>query len=367
MKKNHDEELEESESEDSDSDSEDSDSDSEDSDSSYSSEYSDLDSSEYSDLDSSEEADDTEIKLKVRVLSWNINGGTQRGKSERRNLYVPEVVRIVDPDVLLLQEVPSEKIMKMLAPYGIIPRCKEKNNRKYRSVYTRPIEKRREKKHEKLKTIKKAKKRKGKEARILYDSKLFEKLAPVKLDRHIAKAFPDQEKVKGKKLKKDRVAIVRLRHKKTGKVIVFLSFHNIRHGGTKLVTGFCEIVRMIAKHEKLPVVVGADLNYKEDFSSAASSVHVHVPKYDLTKRRSSGSKGKIDFFLHSSPSTGVVPVKIEGSVSALDVFPRDDRTDNRFHLQKMRKCNRKHSVGEYSASLNHDPLRYRLTVIWEPA
>ena len=117
MKKNHDEELEESESEDSDSDSEDSDS----------------DFSEYSDLDSSEEADDAEIKL--QVLSWNINGGGQKGKSERRNLYVPEVVRIVDPDVLLLQEVPSEKIMKMLMPtYGIIPRCKKKNNRKYRSV-----------------------------------------------------------------------------------------------------------------------------------------------------------------------------------------------------------------------------------------
>ena len=174
----------------------------------------------------------------------------------------------------------------------------------------------------------------------------------MKLDRHVAKAFPDQEKVERKKLEKlfkDRVAIVRLRHKVTKKVIMFLSFHNIRYG-KKLATGFCKIVRMIAEHKKLPVVVGADLNCKaKDFSSAASRVHVHVPKYDLTKRRSSGSKGKIDFFLHSSPSTGVVPVKIEGSVSALDVFPRDDRTDNRFHLQKMRKCNRKHSVGEYIA------------------
>ena len=184
----------------------------------------------------------------------------------------------------------------------------------------------------------------------------------MKLDRHVAKAFPDQKKAEEKKLKKlfqNRVAIVRLRHKETGKVIVFLSFHNIQHG-KKLATGFCEIVRMIAEHKKLPVVVGADLNCKaKDFSSAAS---VYVPKYDLTDRRSSGSKGKIDFFLHSSPSTGVV--KITGSVSALDVFPCDD-TDNdfRFHLLNMRKrTNRKYSVHEYSASLNHDPLLCKLTV-----
>ena len=101
MKKNHDEEeLEESESE------------------SSSEESKPESSSEESESESSSEADDAEIKL--QVLSWNINGGGQKGNSERRNLYVLEVVRIVNPDVLLLQEVPSEKIMKMPA-YGIIP------------------------------------------------------------------------------------------------------------------------------------------------------------------------------------------------------------------------------------------------------
>ena len=40
--------------------------------------------------------------LKIRVLLWNINGP---GEADPRNLLVPGVVEIVNPDAILLQEI----------------------------------------------------------------------------------------------------------------------------------------------------------------------------------------------------------------------------------------------------------------------
>ena len=50
------------------------------------------------------------ISLEIKVVSWNINGP---GKAEPRNLLVPAVVQKENPDVLLLQEVPSDKIISL--------------------------------------------------------------------------------------------------------------------------------------------------------------------------------------------------------------------------------------------------------------
>ena len=267
------------------------------------------------------------IRLEIKVLSWNINGP---GKAEPRNLLVPAVVLKENPDVLLLQEVRTDKIISL---------C---NSRTYCSVTAG----------------------RSSEARILYYPKLFEELEPKRaVDLHVAKVFAKEgREMRGiEELFRDRVAVVRLRHRPTGKGIVFLSFHNIRTSGDVkgTATGFCEIVQRIAEHEKLPVVAGADLNCK-GFESGKT----RVPEYELTSRR----RSKVDFFLHSStPFPGVVSFK--GSVSALHVFPEDGDETHPYYAV-MRNLRRRHPeymylVADYRSSLDHDPLCDRLRVKWK--
>ena len=273
------------------------------------------------------------ISLEIKVVSWNINGP---GKAEPRNLLVPAVVQKENPDVLLLQEVPSDKIISL---------CNN-NSRTYCSVTAG----------------------KSSEARILYDPILFEVLEPKRaVDLHVAEVFAIEgraremrggQKLGEEELFRDRVAVVRLRHRPTGKGIVFLSFHNIRTSGDVkgTATGFCEIVRRIAEHEKLPVVAGADLNCK-GFRRGKT----RVPEYELlTNRR----RSKVDFFLHSSPFPGVV--SFEGSVSALHVFPEDGEMTHPYQtvMRDLRRRHPEHLVAHYSSSLDHDPLYDRLRVKW---
>ena len=285
--------------------------------------------------------------LEITVLSWNINGP---GEADLRNYLVPHVVSHVNPDVVLLQEVPSDKIINR----HITPQCSKDRGRSYQGVNAG----------------------KRTEARVLYDSRIFELCMPggtssakVDLSGLVAEVFPPQwhretrggQRVSEDELFRDRVAAVRLRHKATGKVIVFMSFHNIRRGGgkdavSKMATGFCQIVSKTAepKHENTLVVAGADLNCGK-FSPGT----VHIPPYIQTPRRS--SLAKVDYCLSACPGS----ISVESHVSALDVFPADDSDSTHQFSQVFRDLQRAHSasnVADYSHCLNHDPLVYTLSI-----
>ena len=64
-------------------------------------------------------------QLELTVLSWNINGP---GLAKHRNRLVPAVVKKVNPDVLLLQETKTDKLILMI---------NEENSYKYKSVEAR--------------------------------------------------------------------------------------------------------------------------------------------------------------------------------------------------------------------------------------
>ena len=57
---------------------------------------------------SSTTASETENLPPTRVLLWNIHGETRRPGTNVRNLLVPRVVQVVNPDILLLQETKTD-------------------------------------------------------------------------------------------------------------------------------------------------------------------------------------------------------------------------------------------------------------------
>ena len=60
---------------------------------------------------SSTTASETENLPPTRVLLWNIHGETRRPGTNVRNLLVPRVVQVVNPDILLLQETKTDKLI----------------------------------------------------------------------------------------------------------------------------------------------------------------------------------------------------------------------------------------------------------------
>ena len=47
----------------------------------------------------------------LRVVSWNICGSTGEGMANIRNQLVPRVIKKINPDVVLLQETKTEKLI----------------------------------------------------------------------------------------------------------------------------------------------------------------------------------------------------------------------------------------------------------------
>ena len=62
-------------------------------------------------------ASETEILPPTRVLLWNIHGETRIPGTEVRNLLVPRVVQVVNPDILLLQETKTDKLVDEIIEY----------------------------------------------------------------------------------------------------------------------------------------------------------------------------------------------------------------------------------------------------------
>lgn len=287
------------------------------------------------------------VKLKATVLSWNLaRGNGPEATAEATNLLVPRIVSHFNPDVLLLQQLPSDqKIIDKITSY-----IYASHKREYQQV--RVLVPATEKKH----------------ARILYDTDVFEvqPAEPPNLHKYVAEVFPAQQRetrheqtMPEERVYEGRMAAVHLRHKETGKVIVFLSFNN--HYPEKIIvekyaTGFCKIVSRMAKDKSMLVLAGADLKC-EDFEPG----NTHVPGYHRRNHK--------DFFLYACPRAITVADKITvtgddpvDAVTAVDIFPDDDSDDDHDFKGVVQDLERSGHTYAYKDSLKHDPLVYKLRV-----
>lgn len=265
----------------------------------------------------------------IVVLSWNING---EDPAAARNVMVSKIVGDINPDVLLLQEVKSEKMVKYIAST-----CSIRWNRSYEYVQAGEKD----------------------EARVLYDPKMFTNLLPseqiqakksMKLEKYVQEVCPASKKLRSGAIVPEveeynnRVAALPLRHNKTGEEIIFMSFHNRKptHEDTKrLAEKFLQIVLTIADKENKLVVVGADFNCKQSTGPGPPC----IPNYDATGRRLSK---KIDYFVFACPGNDTP----NASVVAYDIIPRESTGSSLAYSRE-----------EYNDCLDHDPLVCTLSIV----
>ena len=292
-------------------------------------------------------------RLEIKVMSWNING---RGPAQDRNRLVPLVVREVGPDVLLLQETETDALVT-----GIRSQARGAG-RGYEEVSAGNT----------------------KEARVLYDSKLYEaiplreaRIFPGRRDRGrlslaevLEQSMPQEEQreLRGRaaggmrQLFRRRIAIVGLKRREhelvPGRVMIFMSFHNVNtsQGGEvreKGARGFCQIVQTVRELTGSVVIAGADLNQQMRSDTPT------IPQYKPTSRRSR----IIDYFILASP-----PGRLEHSpVSALDIVAARDDPLNPLHrlvaeLLRPPMSGPAHTIEDYGRAVDHDPLVCNLIV-----
>ena len=262
-----------------------------------------------------------------------------------RNRLVPRVIADINPDVIMLQEIST-----LILRDAITNHCKTIRRR-----YTRIVAGKRT------------------EAMVLYDSKLFEpctqegmpteRAKKVDISAFAQEMFPNEgarELRTGQvdprvRLFSDRAVAVRLRHRATQNVLIFISFHNLytqgRHYRTtreEMASAFCKIVHRMSENEITLVIGGADLNctrrnFYEDIAS--------VPDYDTTDRRA----GKVDYFVWDKPGNITVEGE-EGEEGEEEGDPHPIARDIFNNPEVFRDLGG--NVADYERSLDHDPLVY---------
>ena len=326
-------------------------------------------------------------QLELTVLSWNINGP---GLAKHRNRLVPAVVRQVNPDVLLLQETKTDKLIR---------RINEENSNKYKPFETHKKDESIEthkkdesiethKKDESIETHKKDESietHKKDESRVLYDSSIYEdvtdyKIFPglkkgefISLMEIFEKSIPAEEhprELRGKVKKgmrdlyKDRIAFVGLKRKDPNskrneenlspeKVTIFMSFHNVHTSQgievrEKAAAGFCQIVEKIRDWTGCVVMGGADFNQ----TMTGPLVLLYTP----TLRR---EKKVIDYIILAAP-----PGRVRWpEVTAMDFVGAKEDILNPLH-GLMRDLLRPDggNAPDYDKAIDHDPLVCHLQI-----
>ena len=257
--------------------------------------------------------------LKIKVLSWNIDRNRDpipdfnRGELPLvRKCTISEVVKQVNPDVILLQELKDSTQLNYIT--------QDLNG-----------------------TYKYTKSRDNSESRVIYNSELFQRL---KRNVHSEAIHAVIAAAGNREPYQDRTSSAQLQHRETKEVINFVSFHNARKS-KESASKFCEIISKIFENEESLVVAGVDFNCGEyDFSY----YDTQVPRYAPTGRRK-----VIDFFILKGEPTV--------NVYAVDVFPRDNDHTHAYH-QFFRDLRRQHQFTQrnYSSILDHDPLVCELTL-----
>lgn len=261
---------------------------------------------------------------RLSVLSWNIMGKSRSGLAHARNVLVPKIVGDVNPDVVLLQEIGSTKIVNYIAST-----CSFMWGRLYKYVST----------DKQNGTYVKA-------AGVLYDSHKFMVVPQQEQkDRMNLDPFIPQEQANDavKKDYEERVVAIQLEHKDTKKqIILIMSFHNKNdESSAQLSKMFCQIVSKIAGSKQEMVVAGADLNWKPD-KEDSSVKKTFIPDYEATDRRL--SLDEIDHFILAQHQVN--------AVKALNIIPP---TSPHCEMAYKRK--------EYHDALNHDPLVCELSIV----
>ena len=261
------------------------------------------------------------INLVIKLLSWNIWGSSVGGMAGARNTMVPKVVRYINPDVMLLQETHTDKLVNLIMnsyPGRYMQVCA--GNKK--------------------------------EARVIYDCQRFKGFD---LSMRVRIMFVNELAMENPWIMflppevEHRISIVGLTDKATEKKFIVMSFHNVYRQLTSetLAAKFRQIVHKIAHIEKALVIAGVDFNcgYNSTNGSIPSSWKdsVYIPYYQPTLRRTN----IIDFFVQRNPTN--MPLK--STVYAFDFLQYDWCGDVPQYNQL-----------DYSLALDHDPLVMELTI-----
>ena len=318
------------------------------------------------------------------VLSWNIFGQTHQGYAGCRSHLVPRVLKESGADVLLLQET-KQKSIELKPSYKDL--CVGKED--VRVLYDSDIFEKHEdcevsllnwEKMQQGKKMKKEGKKMQEEGEEMQEEgeetqeeweEMQEEGEEMQEGEEIQEEWEEmQEKgkkmrqegkrmqKKGKKLQEDakkiakRMVAFRLKHRSTGKKIVFMSFHNIRMAGdvlkAKRTKEFCQVVSETAVNEHALVVAGTDLNCEVHSLKLFDAPEcfcgmVRVPEYTMTQRRQKQGKKRIDYFVSAWPDN----ITVEDHVSVLD--------PPKFSTHDVTKC-------PCEVCHDHDPLLYKLSV-----
>lgn len=269
----------------------------------------------------------------LKVLSWNIHGRTYEGTAAARNHLVPRVVSRLNPDVMLLQEIRTQKIVGY-----VVAQCRQDNNRPLYVSVNAGVET---------------------EARILYDGRMFQFVQIINLDDIVEELFSQLEPrvLRGEKeVLRNRVIAVRLKHIATQRDIIFVSFHNQLYA-TKTATSFCNIVAALANKEpkNTPVVAGVNFNC---IRATFFRGNARVPEYAATSRRP--QPYQVDFFIYASPANISVTDEEGHMVTAEDIFPNAFPAPN--HPFSQIFVGLQQTLETCKDSLDHDPLTCDLNI-----
>ena len=270
--------------------------------------------------------------LPVTVLSWNINGP---GKADPRRRMIDSVIDCIDPDIMLLQET-KDSIMTQF-----------KSRDKYKSEHAGYKE----------------------EAQVLFKKDIFEKVSPStansKVDNILEEMFPADEtpnqlrsgSVPAKKVIRDRICVVHLRHIRTKYEIILISYHNIRKGGGRgavrnKASEVCQIIEKLHESTECCVIAGVDFNCSYFHPASAE-----VPLYEATSRRQ--RKSKVDFFILEEDEKVNKGEEVNWNVKAFDLFPQQKEQPFNKYFEALKSF---HSEEEYDKAIDHDPLTLRLSI-----
>ena len=256
-----------------------------------------------------------------------------------RNRLVPDIIAAIKPDVILLQETRTDKLID-----EIIRRLCPKT---YEQVCASDT----------------------KESRILYNSVMYFNISQEKifrfndctsydaLDYCINSTFPQEIYMQYHEIFHRRLSCVCLRRKwdpvsVPERAIIFMSFHNVYNSigaSTRIEAGegFCKIVDQLQKMTGATVIAGADLN----FDCSLRVVSPIILPYQPTLRR---IKRKFDFILMAPPT-------YRGKVEALDFVEAESDDSNPLYgvvkeLLRPDANGFTYTISDYCRAVNHDPL-----------
>ena len=272
------------------------------------------------------------VRLVQKVMSWNIHGSSRKGMAEARNVIVPRVIKKINPDIALLQETKTNKLVnRVVEAAKPLQRC-------YETVCAG---------------------NRG-ETRILYDADLY---TPTPLDtqlRDVVSRVVTENQTS--EIYKDRTSIVGLEHEAVrGKspnggaapipnILIFTSFHNTKRR-KDTTSAFCKLVVELGGALERLVMAGADLNCSKDKIETHRAV---IPAYVPSKRRR--HKPIIDYIVLSGSGRRM-------EVSVVDWVDAYDDEESEFHeIVRDTVRESKYSLSDYSCALDHDPLVCKFTV-----